>query len=765
MADRLAHVWAKSPNPGSQQGEPLAGHTANVLARLTGWRARYPQLSSHTSCPDLLWDLAAWACLLHDVGKVARGFQLMVRNGPRFPHRHEVLSLVAVGWLDVAFTHRELLAAGVATHHYDAPEILYRYPYGEDARADLLRELSNEDEDSLQGWLEGHGAPDPTRWGFGRLPTLRRLSSSEALADGMHALASILERVERLDARHPHALAARILRGLVMLADHAGSAHERHLGAPSLESPACLFEHLARAGWSHFWPHQLECAGLDGHGLLTAPTGSGKTEAALLWSARQRERSSADRPIFYVLPYRASLNAMRLRISERYGVPEGAVVLQHAKATADLYSFLTSRKGYSGQEAVRAARHEHDLGRLMTAPVRVLTPYQMLKAFFGLPGHEAILTDAAGGLFILDELHAYDIRRLSLILAAVHHLAHDLGARFLAMSATFPHLLRAMLAEVLGQDPQLIHADAVTEGKFRRHKLHLLNDDLAASTTLDEIAGRYRRGEAVLVVATTVARAQQLFDALQHRVGSEGVWLLHSRFTAADRGEKEERLGSRVGTGRRSTDDLGTILVATQVVEVSLDVDFDVLFSDPAPLEALVQRFGRVNRGRRGPLRDVFVSSTPTKHSGRVYQMSDVQRAVEILRPWNGHPLEERDVQQMVDAAYEPIAAAWQSEVRSQVKRALDSIISANHPLTSHPELEAAFTKLFDGYEVVPSAMESEYRRRMEENPLTASLLRVPISNVQCQKLRRAGLLRDEVAHVPYDPIRGLNLSFRDNES
>src|ERR1044071_2055786 len=100
VSDRLAHVWAKSPSPGAQQGEPLAGHTANVLARLASWRARYPQLPKHTSCPDYLWDIAAWACLLHDVGKVARGFQTMLRDGPRFPHRHEVLSLVAVGWLD-----------------------------------------------------------------------------------------------------------------------------------------------------------------------------------------------------------------------------------------------------------------------------------------------------------------------------------------------------------------------------------------------------------------------------------------------------------------------------------------------------------------------------------------------------------------------------------------------------------------------------------------------------------------------------------------
>jgi CRISPR-associated endonuclease/helicase Cas3 len=673
--------------------------------------------------------------------------------------------LVAVGWLDIAPTRRELLAAGVATHHQDGPEILRRYPYGENARDELLKELSSEDESALREWLQGQGAPDPSHWGFDRIPALRVISPAQALAEGMRALALVIEQVDTLNATEPESLTFRTLRGLVVLADHAGSAHERHRDAPSLRSPTHLFEHLRGKGWSRFWPHQVECARIIGHCLLIAPTGSGKTEAALLWSAHQHEQSTAERPVFYVLPYRASLNAMRLRITERYGVPEGAVVLQHAKATADLYSFLTSKKGYTGDEAVRAARHEQNLGRLMTAPVRVLTPYQFLKAVFGLRGHEAILTDAAGGLFILDELHAYDVQRLSLILAVIHHLANHLGACFLAMSATFPKVLRAMLTEVLGKEPQVVRADTATEAEFRRHVLHVIDGDLLAPATLDQIAARYFRGEAVLVVATTVARAQQLFDALQSRVSNEAVWLLHSRFTAADRAEKEQHLASRVGIGRRKADDPGTILVATQVVEVSLDVDFDVLFSDPAPLEALVQRFGRVNRARRGELRDVFVSSINPKESGLVYQTSDVQRAVDLLRPKSGQPLDERDVQEMVDAAYEPVASEWQNEVRYRIARAVGDIINANHPLSSHPELEAAFNELFDGYEVVPRAMETEYLHRVEEEPLAASLLRVPISNGQCHRLRRAGRLQGEIADVPYDRIRGLNLSFRDDEA
>src|SRR5207253_1252122 len=91
-------------------------------------------------------------------------------------------------------------------------------------------------------------------------------------------------------------------------------------------------------------PHQDTCARTDGHAILVAPTGSGKTEAALLWAARQREQSREKPVIFYVLPYRASLNAMRARVEKKYAVPLGSVVLQHAGATTALYDALLERK-------------------------------------------------------------------------------------------------------------------------------------------------------------------------------------------------------------------------------------------------------------------------------------------------------------------------------------------------------------------------------------------------------------------------------------
>jgi CRISPR-associated endonuclease/helicase Cas3 len=377
---------------------------------------------------------------------------------------------------------------------------------------------------------------------------------------------------------------------------------------------------------------------------------------------------------------------------------------------------------------------------------------------------------------VLDELHAYDLERLGLILAGVRHLARDSGARVLTMSATFPSVLRDVLGEVLGGAVRTIEADGATQARFVRHTLHVRERDLLSDEALSDIEARFRGGEAVLVVATTVGRAQRLFDACVGRVGAEGVALLHGRFTGRDRARKENELRARVGTRERVTATAGgpgTILVATQGVEVSLDVDFDVLFSDPAPLEALLQRFGRVNRGRRGGLRDVIVQTAHAEEASRVYAPEIIDAALAVLRPRTGAPVAESDVQGWVDAVYAPIAAAWHASLMARVDRADRDVVRVNRPLDSHPELASIYDELFDGAEVVPEALQVEYDRLLEESPLDATMLRVPISNGQRHALRKKGRLERrgsgpaayDVARVPYDGTRGLDLTARDDEA
>src|SRR2546427_366044 len=140
----------------------------------------------------------------------------------------------------------------------------------------------------------------------------------------------------------------------------------------------------------------------------------------------------------------------------------------------------------------------------------------------------------------------------------------------------------------------------------------------------------------VLVVATTVGRAQGMWRRLTGQ-GAGDIELLHGRFHADDRATKENALLARRGVGAQAGKG-GVILVATQVVEVSLNVDFDVLYCDPAPLEALLQRFGRVNRALRVPTRTVNVCRG-VPNGCPVYAENLVTKALAALAPWNGKRL------------------------------------------------------------------------------------------------------------------------------
>ena len=248
----------------------------------------------------------------------------------------------------------------------------------------------------------------------------------------------------------------------------------------------------------------------------------------------------------------------------------------------------------SPENAERLARRQKNLAGLHATPVRVLSPFQLLRAAYQLKGHEAIWTDAAGGLFIFDEIHAYEAPLLARILEMLRFLVERLGAKAFVMTATMPATVKMRIQSILEiQEP--IRADDATFERFRRHILRLRDAELLDDSTVAEIVRRSQNGEAVLCVATTVKREETRSKLQAALKESAQVDLLHSRFTSRDRQKKETQLNTLVGT-RDGKRDRRVVLVATQVVEVSLDVDFDVLFSDPAPLECLVQRFGRVNR-------------------------------------------------------------------------------------------------------------------------------------------------------------------------
>ena len=170
------------------------------------------------------------------------------------------------------------------------------------------------------------------------------------------------------------------------------------------------------------------------------------------------------------------------------------------------------------------------------------------------------------------------------------------------MSATFPTVLRKLLDETLAT-PHQIFASPDLYQSFARHRLEFVTGRIVDASILGRVAALAAARQSVLVVCNTVSSSKRVHRLLAPSLAQHGIRpeILHSRFNSRDRYHKERMLALRMGTKERQTAAPAVVLVATQVVEVSLDIDFDTIFTEPAPLEALIQRFGRVNRARKRP--------------------------------------------------------------------------------------------------------------------------------------------------------------------
>ncbi len=486
---------------------------------------------------------------------------------------------------------------------------------------------------------------------------------------------------------------------------------------------------------------------------MAAPTGSGKTEAALLWARRQSETEKVSRRLLYLLPYQASLNAMRQRLRR---VLESQVALLHGRSAQVIFREL-SEQGYAPHEAEYAARRAEDLARLQQPSVWVTTPYQLLRAAYRLRGYEGLWTSLCGSMIIVDEVHAYEPERLGLILGMLGELVATWDVRVCAFSATMPSWLQLLLCRSL-QAMSPPRDDALFE-EFQRHYLEMIDGEITDPLVIDHICQQVTAGRSVLVGVNTVARAQEVYRLLQQRLPRRQLELLHSRFTGRDRLAKEQRIIERLTPGHTRT---ALAVVATQVIEVSLNLDFERIVTEPAPLEALAQRFGRVNRLGRYGVVPVWVLTKPANGQG-VYDQRLVERTLAVLRAHAaGTTLNEALLSDWLDQIYaDDLQGEWLQRIEWHRREFTRACLASLRAFDSADDRFAEqFDKLFDGTEVLPAQLEAEYRHLRERSVLSAQSLLVPVSHIGRLKshLRWHQEFRLNVVDLPYDPESGLSL-------
>lgn len=566
--------------------------------------------------------LARRGAALHDLGKAHPYFQRKLRERIRLvdqlAHRHELSSL---GLLPAFPADQwDALIEMVVAHHKSI-----RHDGGERGILDLAENNDYWIEEHLQDW---------ERWAPQAQRVLAELGIPSAPVSRQAAEAALGYALRYCQGKY-RTPGWSAWRGLLMAADHFASALQHGTDAQIqglFDEPNLSF--FAGRTKALYPLSELPADQPQPHTLVVAPTGAGKTDYLF---RRCRGR------VLYTLPFQASINAMYHRV--RAANTGGHVRLQHAMAR------LVEKRSVE----------EKLLQGLVGASVKVLTPHQLAAIAFGTPGYEAVLLDVRNCDVILDEIHTYAGQAQAMVLAIVDVLLTQ-DCRIHIGSATMPTALYDTLRARLGGPAAVAEVllPAETLDSFDRHIVHKLAWDADAPESLTAqvdalLSDAFAAGEKVLVIHNTVVGAQLAYERLTARFPHvTHTLLLHSRFKRGDRAAREERLmGADFNAGAGPC-----LVVSTQVVEVSLDISFDRMITEAAPLDALVQRFGRVNRARteatRGRLRPVHVSAPGPKTLP--YDRAAVQASFAQLP--DGEVLRERDLQACIDAVYPTVVPA-----------------------------------------------------------------------------------------------------------
>ena len=599
------HILAKSVDNG---GTCLRKHLESV-AKFIVIAARYVGVDT---------EVARLGALLHDIGKMSPEFQKRLtdkRYSPlELPFRHEIASLFFLQLVDKMLWPQVIDM--IVAHHKSICHDL--------REMGILDLNENFGEEILNFHLSGFST-----WSVDAVGLLRELNFPGVTQETV---------VTDQDAREAYLYALNycyntttgwsLWKGMLIGADHIASAMENLEG--------CL-PVLFTTPNVHFYDRESELFPLSligsdiqkKHTFVKAPTGAGKTDFLL---KRCRGR------IFYTLPFQASINAMYERVSNDLKNDVKDVRLLHS----------TSRLVIEGNKTTEKAIQDK-----FGAAIKILTPHQLASIALGTKGYETILFDLQGCDVILDEIHTYSEMMQAIVLKMIE-VMNNVGCRIHVGTATMPSVLEQAILNLLGRDnTQYVDLPENVLDSFNRHIIHKAE---TFTELLPIVQQAVCEEQKILIVCNRVANAQTIYELMEEIYPQVDKMLIHSRFRRKDRNRLEKELKEVYDKSLH-----GCIVVSTQVVEVSLDISFDLMITEAAPIDALIQRFGRINRRRtttsvaERKYKPVYVLAPPaTRTECLPYSQDVLEQSYKVL-PSNSL-LREVELQKLIDEVYSKVS-------------------------------------------------------------------------------------------------------------
>lgn len=553
--------------------------------------------------------------ILHDLGKAHPVFQQRLKNktNNHFTFRHELASLFFLSLYPKK--QWDMLIEMVVAHHKSVDEdkgVLY------------LEENEDYLDEHIEKWEEW--SPKVLEMLQDMDITVHSISKKEALDNYYYALDYVIAKSKSKGYS--------LWRGLLMGADYFASAQLNNSDKLSPGLFRCPNLNFFERTHPLYPLSYVDASSSAQHTILVASTGAGKTDYLL---RRCRNR------VFYTLPFQASINAMYRRLGKDLEPenPDIDIRVQHAS------SIVVKRK----------EDDDTSLQNLMGASIKVLTPHQLAALVFGLKGYETLILDIKGCDVILDEIHTYSGVSQALVLKVIEFLK-SLDCRIHIGTATMPTILYNEIKSVLGSDVLEVKLENKELEQFDRHIVNKISSD----ESWHKLSESIKQKNKILIVCNRVANAIKVYQKIMDLYPDTPSMLLHSRFKRGDRNIKERNLlglnneGQPIGSFNTSSE--ACIVVSTQIVEVSLDISFDMMITETAPLDALIQRFGRVNRKRTketiGKYKNIYViEPSMNEKEAKPYNLDSILKTYEVL-PNNGL-LKECEIQDKMDYVFSKI--------------------------------------------------------------------------------------------------------------
>lgn len=703
--------------------ETLEEHTLELLKNYEKLKSMYPEI-------EVDWDVLKYACIYHDMGKINPKFQAKLNGkkleGQEIHHGH--LSIAFLDYKSILndnipnyiqdknisdYVHfRKKMLANTIFFHHDR-KLITRYT---DELEEIIKsEIQIIKEEQL----------DFTNEIFKNIE-IKKMPSKK-IFDFEHIECGKDDDIEQ---RNKYIEYAKV-KGLLNKIDYCASAHEEieyknDFLINTLDKKINNFKQTNKnANWNALQVYMKE--NKESNIVAIAQTGMGKTEAGLLWLA--------DSKGFFTLPLKTAINSIYTRvISDVEGDISKKVALLHS----DIYSKylnLHEDKEFDFELEDYVVRSKQ-----YSMPLTICTIDQIFDFVYKYLGSEIKMAVLSYSKVIVDEIQMYDPKLLAVIVMALKYI-DELGGKFAILTATMPPFLIDELRnkKIKFEYPKPFVDDSI------RHSVKIENTQINS----EYIKKLYCKNK-VLVICNTVKKAQELYKEISNYISD--VYLFHSSYIKEDRDAIEKNIINFTNDKQAQG-----IWICTQVVEASLDIDFDILITELSDINGLFQRFGRCYRKREYTDKDyncyVFVGEDEkyTSGIGTVIDKKIFELSKNEIKKINGK-ISEKEKLNIIEKIY-TTDNLKNTEFYKKYSLEYDYLESLSTAEKGKNDTKKEFRNIKSIY-VIPTCVYQQNKDELEKN---INLIRMKNKNVEDIKQ----LKRDKILARQY--IQNLTVSVRYN--